>query len=477
MATRRKTSAGAARAREREQTLAAAAGVALPKRADVAVIGGGASGLACAIAAAEAGASVVVLERDLACGRTILATGNGRCNFANAELDPARYRNPEFVSAVMGKPAAALEDILGFFAGCGLVWAEEEGRLYPRSRQAASVRNVLLARAARAGVTFAPAREVTSLRRHGASWRVRFDQVWDGRSSSFDAGAVVVASGGGSALVRGLGVSVADESPVLCALAAVGPAPSLLDALDGRRARCVASLTRGGRVVFREAGEVLFRPYGLSGIVSFDLSRRARPGDMVELDLAPDVGAWEVDTLVASHSGEATALDGILDPVIAAELIALAGGPGADGLAWRVAPLVKGLPFRVTGLADEAHAQVTRGGIDVSALSADTLAIAGAPGLFACGEAIDVDADCGGFNLAWAWSSGLRVGVAAAEAGIAARPSAGEAEKGIDAAVPAGRLDAATSAAVPAGRLGTAPAPCSRASRSSSSNTKGSSAC
>ncbi|WP_293814952.1 aminoacetone oxidase family FAD-binding enzyme [uncultured Parolsenella sp.] len=455
MATRRKTSAGAARAREREQALAAAAGVALPKRADVAVIGGGASGLACAITAAEAGASVVVLERDLACGRTILATGNGRCNFANAELDPARYRNPEFVSVVMGKPAAALEDILGFFAGCGLVWAEEEGRLYPRSRQAASVRNVLLARAARAGVTFAPAREVTSLRRRGTSWGIHFDQAWDGCSSSFDAGAVVVASGGGSALVRGLGVSVADESPVLCALAAVGPAPSLLDALDGRRARCVASLTRGGRVVFREAGEVLFRPYGLSGIVSFDLSRRARPGDMVELDLAPDVGAWEVDTLVASHSGEATALDGILDPVIAAELIALAGGPGADGLAWRAAPLVKGLPFRVTGLADEAHAQVTRGGIDVSALSADTLAITGASGLFACGEAIDVDADCGGFNLAWAWSSGLRAGAAAAEAGIAARPSVGEAEKGINAVVPAG----------------------SRASRSSSSKAKGSSAC
>ncbi|MEE1372316.1 MAG: aminoacetone oxidase family FAD-binding enzyme [Parolsenella sp.] len=455
MATRRKTSAGAARAREREQALAAAAGVALPKRADVTVIGGGASGLACAITAAEAGASVVVLERDLACGRTILATGNGRCNFANAELDPARYRNPEFVSAVMGDPAAALEGILGFFAGCGLVWAEEEGRLYPRSRQAASVRNVLLARAARAGVTFAPAREVTSLKHHTASWRVRFDQAWDGCSASFDAGAVVVASGGGSALVRGLGVSVADESPVLCALAAVGPAPSLLDALDGRRARCVASLTRGGRVVFREAGEVLFRPYGLSGIVSFDLSRRAHLGDMVELDLAPDVGAWEVDTLVASHSGEATALDGILDPVIAAELIALAGGPGADGLAWRVAPLVKGLPFRVTGLADEAHAQVTRGGIDISALSADTLAIAGASGLFACGEAIDVDADCGGFNLAWAWSSGLRVGDAAAEAGIAVRPSVGEAEKGIDAVVPAG----------------------SRASRSSSSKAKGSSAC
>ena len=204
------------------------------------------------------------------------------------------------------------------------------------------------------------------------------------------------------------------ESPVLCGVAAEASAPGLLDALDGRRAHATATLTRSGRVIIREAGEVLFRPWGLSGIVSFDLSRHARPGDLIELDLAPEVDAWEVDGIVASRPGDTAALDGILDPVIAAELVRLAGGVHMSGLAWRVAPLVKGLPLRVTGLADTAHAQVTRGGVNVSALDPATLSVRGRPGLFACGEALDVDGACGGFNLAWAWTSGMRVGEVAA---------------------------------------------------------------
>ena len=149
---------GQARTRERERLLADAARVELPRHADVCVIGGGAAGLVAAIAAREAGARVVVLERDLACGRTILATGNGRCNFCNVALEPEHYNHPDLAAAVMGEPAEALEDVLGFFRGCGLAWAEEDGRLYPRSRQAASVRNVLLARCWRDGVTLAPAR-------------------------------------------------------------------------------------------------------------------------------------------------------------------------------------------------------------------------------------------------------------------------------------------------------------------------------
>ena len=148
--------------------------------------------------------------------------------------------------------------------------------------------------------------------------------------------------------------------------------------------------------------------------MSFDLSRHARPGDLIELDLAPEVDAWEVDGIVASRPGDTAALDGILDPVIAAELVRLAGGVHMSGLAWRVAPLVKGLPLRVTGLADTAHAQVTRGGVNVSALDPATLSVRGRPGLFACGEALDVDGACGGFNLAWAWTSGMCVGEVAA---------------------------------------------------------------
>ena len=145
------------RSQAREEALAAAAAVRVPGRCDVCVIGGGASGLAAAIASAEAGASVTVLERAPECGRKILATGNGRCNFSNARLDWGRYNDPGFVEAVCGPGFG--EDVLAFFEECGLAWVEEEGgRLYPLSRQAASVREVLLARAQRAGVALAPAR-------------------------------------------------------------------------------------------------------------------------------------------------------------------------------------------------------------------------------------------------------------------------------------------------------------------------------
>ena len=403
------------RARERERLEAAAAAVEVPARADVCVIGGGAAGLAAAIVAAEAGAHVVVLERSLECGRTILATGNGRCNFCNTRLDASNYNHPEFVSAVMGAPEDALEQILAFWSASGLSWAEEDGRLYPLSRQAASVRNVLLARANAAGVVLAAGREVTGATRTSGDWHVSARQSWDDDIVSLEADALVLASGGATgALADALGLARVPESPVLCGIAAQGPVPGMLERLSGRRVHALATLTRGGRVVHREAGEVLFRDYGLSGIVSFNLSRHARTGDLVELDLAPEVDARTVDELVARRPGQAHALDGILDPIIAAELIELAGGAHVSGLAWRVAPLVKGLPLRVTGLADEAHAQVTRGGVDVTQIDARTLAACTAPGLFTCGEALDVDGACGGFNLAWAWASGMLAGSSAA---------------------------------------------------------------
>ena len=135
-------------ARERELAAQAQA-VQVPAQVDVAVIGGGASGLAAAITAAEAGARVVIIERALECGRSILATGGGRCNLANANLSAERYRHPGFVSAVCGE--RFLPDVLGFFSACGLAVAEEEGgRLYPVTREASSVREVLVARADRA---------------------------------------------------------------------------------------------------------------------------------------------------------------------------------------------------------------------------------------------------------------------------------------------------------------------------------------
>ena len=440
----------------RERLLAEAATVRVPARCDVAVVGGSAAGLAAAVAAAEAGARVVVLEAAPECGRSILATGNGRCNLGNARLDGpspdwSPYNDPAFVAAVCGPTLG--QDLRAFWEGCGLAVVEEgEGRLYPASRQAASVRDVLLARARRAGALLAPARAVTSLAppgtqeplgslgtgpkdptgpdgpdgpddADGPAWRVGWeDGFGQGGAHELRARAVVVACGGGAGLLGALdtlGLARNPWQPVLCPLAcepettAGGRAPLDLAPVDGRRAHVVAHLLRGGREVAREAGEALLRPWGVSGIVAFDLSRVAREGDVLELDLTAGLDATRAAALARAAGG----LEGLVDPAIAHALEAAYAGnkDAAPGDALDAAlELARHLRLRVLGPAETDRAQVMRGGLLTSQFDPATLGARALPGLFAAGEALDVDAACGGFNLSWSWASGLVAGAAAA---------------------------------------------------------------
>lgn len=393
---------GTSRSRLREQALDAALAVPVGERCDVAILGGGPAGLAAAIVAAESGSSVVVLERELECGRTILATGNGRCNFSNVELSSERYNDPAFVRAVCG--ARHGEDVLSFFEGCGLAWTQEDGRLYPLSRQAASVRDVLLGRARHAGAVLACAREVTGLEKADGEdgWRVGWREVSDGPGTGvLEARAVVLACGGGPSLANELGLAWAPYEPMLCSLACDAIGGVDLVALDGRRAHVIARLLRAGRVVACERGEVLFRTYGISGIVTFDLSRMARPEDVIALDLTCGLDATRAHELTK----RARSASGLLDPRIAAAL----GDTPAKQL-----ERARDLRLVVCGPADPERAQVTRGGLLTSQFGVATLEAHEAPGLFAAGEALNVDGACGGFNLAWAWKSGLIAGTGAA---------------------------------------------------------------
>ena len=431
----------------------------LPGRAGVLVVGGGASGLTAALAAARAGATdVCVLEAGPRAGRSILASGNGRCNLTNEALgarwapgaatpflagpgaaapgrEPApawdQYNDPAFVRAVMGDDPLA--EVLGLFRGLGvLCLPDEEGRVFPASRCASSVLGPLLAELDALGVTVACAARARDMTKAATGdWDVALE---DGRHVL--ARRVVWATGGGSAdvLARACGARVEPGRPVLAPLACAGGAAEL----DGVRAACVASLLRTGAggqtLVARERGEVLFRPYGVSGIVVFDLSRHARPGDVLSLDVTPgasrgqdatrELAAFVEARLAAAdaHPGTGSArlaaLDGMLNPKLGRHVMAhLAGESGAREVRARdVLHALGHLELEVTDVADAAHAQVTRGGLATSEMSADTLELLRAPGLFACGEALDVDAACGGFNLSWAWVSGTRAGRAAAVA-------------------------------------------------------------
>lgn len=397
----------------------AARRVSVPDVCDVCVVGCGAAGTVAATVAAEAGASVVALDAATEVARTILATGNGRCNLSNEHVDPARYNAPDFVSPILGDDAG--ERVLAWFDGCGLACTSIDGRLYPRSLSAASVRDVLLARAAASGTALAPMRGVTRIEHttgdmaasSGGDLLVTYRESFDGgHERTLHARCVVVALGGprdGLACLEplaGLGLSLAPASPVLCPIACRMDG---LAALDGRRATARITLERDGDELAAEAGELLFREYGVSGIAVFDLSRVAAAGDTLRIDLVPEKDEAEVAHMLSSRDMR-VALRGLVSPEIADALL----GSMAEADATEMACLLKGLRLRVTGLADTGHAQVTRGGLSLGDFDARTLAAHGVEGLFACGEALDVDADCGGFNLTWAWLSGQVAGANAA---------------------------------------------------------------
>ena len=387
--------------------LAQAAAVKVPSVADVVVVGGGASGLTAAISAAEAlqdaehPGTVIVFERALECGRTILATGGGRCNFANEDVRPENYRHPAFVRSVVG--GKYLKEVLSFFRTCGLAWiTEDEGRMYPVTREASSVRDVLLARAKKAGVISACAREIVDIQTTSQGFEVAWKETFEeGTRHTLTARTVILAGGGASTstVTHNLDLAMVSERPGLCALTCL---PKISAQLDGKRAHARAHLMRDGKLLATECGEVLFRSFGISGIMVFNLSRMAHSGDTISLDLL-----YEVDRSALQAAIEAQTTDGILDSALA-EFVA----PGTSIPAKISA--AQHLVLTVTGVAQSVPPQITIGGLAIENFDQNLEAHA-YPGLFACGEALDIDAPCGGFNLAWAWKSGMVAGISAAQ--------------------------------------------------------------
>lgn len=379
----------------------------VPDNIDVAVLGGGAAGLCAAITAAEAlGANkrVVVFEKALESGRTILATGGGRCNFTNADLSFENFSHPEFVQAVCKDKNTFLADILSFFRSCGLAWAtEDEGRMYPLTRQASSIQSLLLKRAQKAGVQFALGREVTSVKPQHNGFTVTFQECFGGeKTHEVHTSTVILATGGLATtnLAESLDLQTTSLRPGLCALTCSPQPPA---SLDGKRIRAHAMLLRDGNVLKQESGELLFRPFGLSGIMIFNLSRTALPGDILEIDLLPHLTDEEVAAAIEAHT-----TDGLLDPQIAVYL-------GVNNSVEATVTKAHKIAFTVTGTSAKVVPQVCVGGISVEQVSTDTLEARSIPGLFIAGEALDIDAQCGGFNLSWAWKTGMVAGMAAAK--------------------------------------------------------------
>lgn len=380
------------------------------ERVDLAIIGGGPAGLAAAIAAARAGAHPVVLEARERMAETIRPTGDGRCNISNARVNARDYHNGDFVrrAFVRCRPP----QVRAFLESCGIMLREEgEGRLYPLANKSTAVIEALLAAARRAGVVARYGHAVLFVRRNGDFWTLSFDDA-----STLRADTVIVATGG--ALAEPFLPSSVDTVPREPVLAPLACDERPIRGLDKIRVKCAISCGDT-----REEGEVTFRTYGLSGICAFNMSRFAKPGDMLTIDFAPTVPVAEsavflrerLATLGATTWGEYTY--GMMLPQVSHAVLRAAGlhenaRPQRSDLTafeqmWRTFPL------QVRGIGDAKLAQVQRGGVDVSCIDPREMAVAGAPGLYVAGEAVDVDGPCGGYNLHWAWTSGLLAGEAA----------------------------------------------------------------
>lgn len=398
----------------------------------VIIIGGGAAGMSAAIAAAMCGDRVTVLERMDRVGRKLLATGNGRCNLMNTGEPrfPGGDGLARQVLARMGQ-----QEQRRFWETLGLRLRQEDGgRVYPVSNAASSVLDTLRQAMRLLSIEVVTEADVDGLSPSRKGWLVTSgERRWTAQR-------VIVAGGGcaqpklgsnGSAwpLLTALGHRMVSVQPALTQMI-TDTAP--IRGLSGIRVRCGVRVTDGTGEKYRESGEVLFADYGVSGVCVMQCARFASPGDTFHIDLTQAMGFDGPRQLHAelrrrlslwADSPQMTRLDlltGLCVPKLAIALMRGAGIeraqelPAADLTAAqlnRLVQLAADFCLTVRGVKGFDSAQVTAGGVDTAEFDPETMVSRLAPGVHAAGEVLDVDGDCGGFNLMFAFGSGLLAGL------------------------------------------------------------------
>ncbi len=396
----------------------------------VLIIGGGASGLIAALTATEAYENrVILLERQARVGRKLLSTGNGRCNLTNMNAGAGRYHGEDEAFPLFALGLYPPGDNIAFFQKLGLLTVTEpDGRVYPLSDSANSVLDVLrLAAEGNPRIEIRTSSPVISLSREND-----FTAVTEKGAITGDV--AIVACGGAAGAALG---GVMDGYKLLQSLGHARTAllPSLVQirteaeyprALKGVRADARISVKRGGTPLASSCGEVQFTERGVSGPAAFDISRAASAGGAglsLELDFLRAYEAGHVYSMLSCKRKSVPSLTaselftGALHNRLGRTLIKYAGLPGektiselSDAQIKDAASAAKGFLLSILGTEGFERAQVTAGGARTSEFNPETLESRIVPGLFACGEVLDIDGDCGGYNLQWAWSSGRLAG-------------------------------------------------------------------
>ena len=394
----------------------------------IGIIGGGASGMAAALAAAEnKSAQVILIERQARLGRKLQATGNGRCNLSNLHAAQGGYHGDDAAFSEYALSAFPPEATLEWFRSLGLFTvAEESGRVYPYSDQANSVVDVLRFALEQENITQKLGFEVEKVKKTPGGFRI------ESREETLEVDRLIIACGGlagtklggsmsGYKLLRSFGHKCTKLRPTLVQLKSNWKGAA---ALKGVRANCHAAICQGGRLHAESTGELQFTEYGLSGPVIFEVSRDACQGAgewVCKLDFLPDISEdmlkCELFRRKNTSLPASELLTGILHNRLGRVISQAAGvNPNrkiselSDYELTETTRLVKCFEISLTEPMGMDAAQVTAGGIVTKDFDNTTMESRLVPGLYACGEVLDIDGDCGGYNLQWAWASGRLAG-------------------------------------------------------------------
>ncbi len=398
----------------------------------IAVIGGGASGLTAAISAARNGAEVTICEKLNRVGKKILATGNGRCNYTNMNLSKECYHsnNLNFVDEVM--KFFNLDKTLVFFEDLGILpYVDESGKVYPNSLQASSVLDVLRYELKRHKVKEVTDFNVTALRKS----KDKFSIIGN---DTITADRVILATGGkaspqlgsdgkGYELAKSLGHEIIEPFPALVQLKLSG---KYFKRIAGIKFDGIVKAYAGDRLIREEEGEILFTDYGISGPPILQVSRKVieelnkKNKPFLNIDMFPGYSKLKLYDILQdrfrriNYKTIEESMIGFINKKLIPVVFYEAGFEDLNKICgklnkkeiYKIIEILKEWKFEVIGHNSWQQAQSTAGGIKLSEVNPKTLESLKVKGLYFAGEILDVDGDCGGFNLQWAWSSGYTAG-------------------------------------------------------------------
>ncbi|AKG52764.1 NAD(FAD)-utilizing dehydrogenase [Dehalogenimonas sp. WBC-2] len=385
------------------------------------IIGGGAAGICAAISTVRRGGQAVICEKTSFLGKKILATGNGRCNLLNDDLSETHYNAAArvLVRSVFDRFGKAA--ILDFFKSLGLETYSQDGRIFPRTNQAASVLKLLEMELKRLNVPVEYGFDCDGVVRSGRGLMVTSKSgkrlgcrkvIIAGGGKTYPA---FGADGGAFTLARQLGHTIVEPVPSAVPLVIKD---NLCHMLQGQRIFASARSVVNGKPGEAVSGELLFTKYGLSGTCVFDISeavsvainRQHQTDVEVAVDMVPFMDevplTKELDRRRKMKVSPEDMLTGILPNKFG---LVLKEHFEQNNLNIAVRSL-KNRHFKVSGTRGWNEAEFTSGGVTVDEIKPGTLESKLTEGVYFAGEVLDVDGGRGGYNLGWAWASGVVAG-------------------------------------------------------------------